>query len=174
MSDRDNGWASFPSPVASRTQQRAQRCPAVIGSLCSFLIDALTSTGELWKLILSTLTSRLDPPRQHLFNSRANFSLILGKPACSLADSGTDGDRALLLFQSHQIHQFLPHCWESQIKNSKLLLFLSLSLGIETGMIYELQGGTLWSKYLQKSPFGCCCCCSSGPCQGKAGVAPSC
>lgn len=40
------------------------------------------------------------------------------------------------------------------MKNSKLLLFLSLFLGIETGMIYELQGGTLWSKYLQKSLLG--------------------
>lgn len=40
------------------------------------------------------------------------------------------------------------------MKNSKLHLFLSLFLGIETGMIDELQGGTLWSQHLQKSPLG--------------------
>lgn len=147
LSDRDNGWASFPSPLASGNR-RAQRCPPVIRSLCSFLIDALTNSGELWNLILSLLTPRLDPPRQHLFNPRANFSLIWGKPVCTLPNSGTDGDGALLLLQSHQMYQFLPNCCESKMKNSKLLLFLSLFLGIGTGMIYELQCATLWSKYL--------------------------
>lgn len=73
---------------------------------------------------------------------------------CSLPNAGTDGDGALLLLQSHQIQQFLPNCCESQMKNSKLLLFPSLFFGIGTGMIYELQCGALWSKYLQKSPFG--------------------
>ena len=128
--------------------RRAQRCPPAIRSLCSFLIDALTNSGELWNHISSLLTSRLDPPRQHLFNPRANFSLIWGKPVCSLPNSGTVGDGALLLLQSHQIYQFLPNCCESEMKNSKLLLFLSLFLGIGTRMIYELQCATLWSKYL--------------------------
>lgn len=73
---------------------------------------------------------------------------------CTLPNSGTDGDGALLLLQSHQIYQFLPNCCESKMKNSKLLLFLSLFLGIGTGMIYELQCAAVWSKYLQKSPFG--------------------
>lgn len=93
------------------------------------LTDALTNWGALEAhFILSPLTSRPDPPRQHLFNSRANFSLILGRAVCSLADSGMDGDTALLLLQSHQIHQFLSNRCKSKWRTENCFCFSLCSL----------------------------------------------